>query len=78
MRKPLLIALAFAAVMAVAVAILRRARAERGERVVSARPLDTLTRDELYELARQLDISGRSQMKKAELRDAVSQAGRSG
>jgi hypothetical protein len=78
MRKPLLIALAFAAVMAVAVAILRRARAERGERVVSARPLDTLTRDELYELARQLDISGRSQMKKAELRDAVSRAGRSG
>jgi len=78
MRKPLLIALGFAAVMAVAVAILRRARAERGERVVSARPLDTLTRDELYELARQLDISGRSQMKKAELRDAVSRAGRSG
>jgi len=79
MRRPLLIALALAAtVIAAAVAILRRAHAERVERVVSERPLDTLTRDELYELARALDIRGRSQMKKAELRAAVSRAGRSG
>ena len=79
MRKGLLIALAGLAVtLAAAVAILLRARAERAERVVAERPLDTLTRDELYELARALDIPGRSQMKKAELRAAVSRAGRSG
>ena len=48
------------------------------ERVVSERPLDTMTRDELYELARELDIPGRSRMKKTELRAALSRAGRSG
>jgi hypothetical protein len=48
------------------------------EGVVSERPLDTLTRDELYELAKELDIPGRSKMKKLELKDAVSRAGRSG
>ena len=64
-----------------AVAILLRARAERSEpaeRVVSERPLDTMTRDELYELAQELDIPGRSKMKKDELRAALSRAGRSG
>ena len=72
MRKVLPIALAaFAAIMAVAVAILLRARASRVERVVSERPLDTLTRDELYELAREQDIPGRSRMKKSELRAAL-------
>jgi hypothetical protein len=45
---------------------------------VSERPLDTMTRDELYELARELDIPGRSKMKKTELRAALSRAGRSG
>jgi DNA end-binding protein Ku len=78
MRKALPIALAaFAVVMAAAVAVLRRAHAERVERVVSERPLDTLTRDKLYELARELDIPGRSRMTKPELRAAVSRAGRS-
>jgi hypothetical protein len=37
-----------------------------------------MTRDELYDLARQLDIPGRSRMKKTELRAALSRAGRSG
>jgi hypothetical protein len=79
MRRPVLIALAaFAAVMAAAVAILRRAHGERIEQVVSERPLDTLTRDELYELGRELDIPGRSKMKKTELRAVLSRAGRSG
>ena len=82
MKRPFLIALAaLAAVMAAAVAILLRARAERvqpAERVVSERPLDTMTRDELYVLARELDIPGRSKMNKTELRAALSRAGRSG
>ncbi len=38
---------------------------------MSERSLDTLTRDELYELARERDIPGRSRMKKDELRDAL-------
>jgi hypothetical protein len=37
-----------------------------------------MTRDELYELARERDIPGRSKMTKAELRAALSQAERSG
>ena len=80
MRRPLLIALAaFVAAFATGVAILVRARrASTPERVVSERPLETMTRDELYELARERDIPGRSRMKKAELRAALSRAGRSG
>lgn len=78
MRKLSLISLAVLGAVIAAVAILLRARAERGERVVSERPLDTMTRDELYELARELDIPGRSRMKKTELRAALSRAGRSG
>ena len=81
MRKLALISLAVLGALMAAVAILLRARAERSqpaERVVSERPLDTMTRDELYELARELDIPGRSKMKKTELRAALSRAGRSG
>ncbi len=88
MRKAVVVALAACAVFAAAVAILRRARPESppvppegtqpAEGIVSERPLDTLTRDELYELARELDIPGRSKMKKTELRAALSRAGRSG
>ena len=80
MRRPLLIALAaFVAAFATGVAILVRARrASTPERVVSERPLETMTRDELYELARERDIPGRSRMKKTELRAALSRAGRSG
>ena len=79
MRRPLLIALAaFVAAFATGVAILVRARrASTPERVVSERPLETMTRDELYELARERDIPGRSRMKKTELRAALSRAGRS-
>ena len=77
MRRPLLIALAvLSAALAAAVAILLRARAERVEGVVSERPLDTLTRDELYELARERDIHGRSKMKKDELVAALSRVSR--
>lgn len=79
MRKALFLGLAaFVAALATGVAILLRARGSERERVVSERPLDSMTRDELYELARDLDIAGRSKMKKPELRDAVSRAGRSG
>jgi hypothetical protein len=79
MRKGLLIALAtLFAGLAMGVLILLRARASHHEQVVSERPLDDMTRDELYELARELDIPGRSRMKKTELRAAVSRAGRSG
>ena len=78
MRKLSLISLAVLGALVAAVAILLRARAERVERVVSERPLDTMTRDELYEIARELDIPGRSRMKKTELRAALSRARRSG
>jgi hypothetical protein len=72
MRRPALIALAlFVAALGVAVAILRRARTAAREGVVAERPLDTMTRDELYELAREQDIPGRSKMKKDELRAAL-------
>ena len=78
MRKGLVIALAaLALALAAGVTILLRARASRPEGVVAERPLDTLTRDELYDLARELDIPGRSRMKKTELRAAVSRAERS-
>jgi homoserine kinase len=78
-RRTALIALAaFLAALTAGVAILLRARASAGERVVSERPLDEMTRDELYELAREQDIPGRSRMKKTELRAALSRAGCSG
>ena len=79
MRKAAVLALAVCAAFAAAVAILRRGRpqpVEEGPRegVVSERSLDTLTRDELYDLARERDIPGRSRMKKDELRDALRRA----
>ena len=84
MRRAFLVGLAaLAAIAAALIAAQRRRpepveRTEPVERVVSERPLDTMTRDELYELARELDIPGRSRMKKTDLRAAVSRAGRSG
>ena len=79
MKKGLLIALAvLGSALTAGVIILLRARSAHPERVVSERPLDTMTRDELYELARERDIPGRSRMKKDELRDALSRARRSG
>jgi hypothetical protein len=75
-KKPALILLMLA--LLAAVAVLRRSDPSPGEAVAPARSLDSMTRDELYELARQLDIPGRSRMKKTELRAALSRAGRSG
>lgn len=77
MRRIALVVLAVLAAFIAAVAILRRGQAERSapaEGVVSETSLDTLTRDELYELARERDIHGRSRMKKHELRDALGRA----
>ena len=73
MKRLVLLALAAAAVFAAAVSIVVRSRREAGqaERVVSSRPLETMTRDELYELARERDIPGRSRMRKDELRNAL-------
>jgi hypothetical protein len=62
---------ALAAVITAAVMILRRAHVERVEHVVSERPLDSMTRDELYELARERDIAGRSKMNKGQLLSAL-------
>jgi hypothetical protein len=75
-KKPALILLVLA--LLAAVAVLRRSDPSPGEAVAPARSLDSMTRDELYDLARQLDIPGRSRMKKTELRAALSRAGRSG
>jgi hypothetical protein len=77
MKRLLIGITALAALFLCAVAVLRR-NADPDEGVVSAQPLETMTRDELYELARELEVPGRSNMKKAELRAAVSRAGRSG
>ena len=77
MRRLLISIAALVGLFVCAVAMLRR-RGEPDEGVVSARPLDSMTRDELYELAREHDIPGRSKMKKTELRAALSRAGRSG
>ncbi len=75
MKKPTLIVL----MLALVAAVVWRLRAEPGqEEVVAQRPLDSMTRDELYELAREQGIPGRSRMKKTELRTALSRAGRSG
>lgn len=75
MRRPLLIALAALAWIAAAVALVKRFRGQAADQpaegVVSARALDTMTRDELYELARERDIQGRSKMKKDELLAAL-------
>ena len=78
MRKLSVIALALLAAVAAFVLAVRQLRAAHQERVVSETPLDTMTRDELYGLAREHDIPGRSKMNKPELRTALSRAARSG
>jgi Rho termination factor-like protein len=78
MRRLLISLAAVVAFVAAAVAIVRSRGASPGQGIVSERPLDAMTRDELYELAREHDITGRSRMKKTELRAALSRAGRSG
>jgi Rho termination factor-like protein len=77
-KKPALIALLVVGWIAAAVVLVRQLRGQATEGIVSERPLDSMTRAELYELAQELDIPGRSKMKKTELRAAVSRAGRSG
>ena len=86
--NPRLIAAHLVAVGAVLVAVLavRSRRDRRGleaapdaaEGVVSTIDLDALTRDELYERARDLDLPGRSKMNKAELHAALSLLGANG
>jgi len=79
MKRALVIVLAAFAAIAAGLLVLRRSGSSGpGEAVAPARSLDSMTRDELYELARQLDIPSRSRMKKAELRAALNRAGRSG
>ena len=77
MRRLLIGIAAIVALFACAVAMLKH-HADPDESVSSERPLDSMTRDELYELAREQGIPGRSRMKKTELRTALSRAGRSG
>ena len=67
MRKLSLIGLAMLGAAIAAFIATRRLRAAPDEGIVSEKPLETMTRDELYELARARDIPGRSRMKKAEL-----------
>ena len=43
-------------------------------RTASVSDLDELNKEELYELAQELDVSGRSQMSKEELKDALASA----
>ena len=76
MRKTVFVVLTALAV-AVAIALLRRG--QPGFPAASVSPdsepsLDGLTRDELYGLAQERDIPGRSKMKKDELRDALRRA----
>ncbi|MGH2838766.1 MAG: Rho termination factor N-terminal domain-containing protein [Thermoleophilaceae bacterium] len=74
MRRLLLAALAALALVFV-VAALRRQGADFVDGSVAVEPdLDAMTRDELYELAQQRGIAGRSRMKKGELRDALGRA----
>ena len=63
--------------VAVAIALLRRGHSEFPAASLSPDSdpsLDGLTRDELYALAQERDIAGRSKMKKDELRDALRRA----
>ena len=71
MRKLPLIGLAFLAAVTGFLLAVRQLKAARRERIVSETPLDTMTRDELYDLAREQDIPGRSKMKKSELLAAL-------
>jgi hypothetical protein len=77
MKRLLIGIAALVALFIWAVAVLRR-HAGSAEGVLSERPLETMTRDELYDLAREQDIPGRSKMKKSELVAALSRAARSG
>ncbi len=78
MRKLPLIGLAVLAAVIAALVAMRRLRTAPDQGIAPDNPLDTMTRDELYELARERDIPGRSKMNKTELRAALSRAGRSG
>ena len=71
MRKLWLIGLAMLSAAIAAFIATRRFRAAPDEGIVSEEPLETMTRDELYELARARNIPGRSSMKKAELLAAL-------
>ena len=72
MRRPVLIALAVLGALVTALVAVWRLRADHEIAPLAPdQPLDSMTRDELYELARERDIPGRSRMKKAELRDAL-------
>jgi len=66
------------ALLAAVLALRSGGTSSPGEAVAPRQSLDSMTRDELYEMARQLDIPGRSRMKKTDLRAALSRAGRSG
>jgi hypothetical protein len=76
MNKAILVAAAVIGALLAAITLLRRDSGGggaplAGEGVVNEQPFDSMTRDELYELARQRDIPGRSRMKKHELRAAL-------
>ena len=84
MRK-LALGLAVLGAVAAAIAIVLRRRdgvpatdVSTTESVVSERSLETMTRDELYELAQKHNIPGRSKMKKDDLIAALNGAKRSG
>jgi hypothetical protein len=77
MKKALLVAAAVAGALFVAIMTLRRRQAVAPAPTdgIAVEPsFDGMTRDELYELARERDIPGRSRMKKDELRDALRRA----
>ena len=80
MRKLPLVGLAVLAAVVAALIAMRRLRTapDQAQDIAPEDQLDTMTRDELYELARERDIPGRSKMNKTELRAALSRAGRSG
>jgi len=66
------------AVTGAALAIVKRRRARPRPRIEllsvngpATTPIEELTRDELYEMARLRDIRGRSSMSKSELREAL-------
>jgi hypothetical protein len=52
----------------------QRGRGRSRSRQSGGGELDSLSKDELYELAREADISGRSDMSKEELVEALRQA----
>jgi len=78
MRKTVLVVLAAAGFVAAAVMVVLQRRGAGSpqplEGIASEQPLDSMTRDELYDLAREQGIPGRSRMKKDELRAALRRA----